>query len=114
MGMDELDRLLSTEEPLVPSAGFTARVMDAVHDAAALPPPLPFPWGRFLTGVLASLTSLASGAQLVTGLEASALGAALARHADLAAPVGYALGVAAACLVTLRVRLQFAERDVWP
>lgn len=112
--MDELDRILSTEEPLIPSSGFTARVMEAVHDAAGQPPPLPFPWGRFLAGVLASLTSLASGAVLVTSPEASALGAALARHADLAAPVGYALGVAAAGLMILRVRLLFAERDVWP
>jgi hypothetical protein len=113
MHMDELDRILSTDEPLTPSSGFTARVMESVHDAAAQPPPLPFPWGRFMTGVLASLASLASGAVLVTSPEASTLGAALAGYADVAAPVGYALAVAAACLVTLRVRLLFAERDVW-
>jgi hypothetical protein len=112
--MDELDRILSTEEPLVPSSGFTARVMEAVHDAAAQPPPLRFPWGRFMTGVLASLTSLASGAVLVTSPEASALATALARHADLATPAGCALGAAVAGLATLRVRLLFAERDVWP
>lgn len=64
--MDELDRILVSEEPLVPSSRFAERVMDAVHDAAAAPPPLPFPWRRFALGLAASVVGIASGAMLVT------------------------------------------------
>lgn len=63
--MDELDRILASEEPLVPSSRFAERVMEAVHDAAAAPPPLPFPWRRFGLGLAASVVSIASGAVLV-------------------------------------------------
>ena len=48
--MDDLDRILASEDPLVPSRGFTARVMEAVDAAATEPPPLPFPWARFAIG----------------------------------------------------------------
>ena len=44
MTHDEIDRILSQEEELLPSAGFTASVMDAVRREAALPAPIPFPW----------------------------------------------------------------------
>ena len=37
--MDDLDRILAEEETLVPSAGFTSRVMTAVRTAAAEEPP---------------------------------------------------------------------------
>ncbi len=46
--MDDLDRILSGDGPIVPSAGFVSRVMDAVQAEAAAPPPIPFPWRRLL------------------------------------------------------------------
>jgi hypothetical protein len=60
MNADDLDRILVSEEELHPSSGFTAAVMARVREAAAEPPPLPFPWPRFVFGglVLAVLTGL--------------------------------------------------------
>jgi hypothetical protein len=48
---DELDRMLATRDEIVPSSGFVASVMDAVHREATTSeptpfPPLAFPWLR--------------------------------------------------------------------
>lgn len=43
---DQIDRILSREEEIIPSAGFTASVMDTVRREAAVPAPIPFPWKR--------------------------------------------------------------------
>jgi hypothetical protein len=40
----EIERILATEEELLPSSGFLSTVMDRVRHEAALPAPLPFPW----------------------------------------------------------------------
>ena len=45
MERDDFDRLLSDDE-IVPSSGFVARVMDAVRGEAAATPAIPFPWSR--------------------------------------------------------------------
>jgi hypothetical protein len=45
-----LDRILSSDEQLVPSSGFVSAVMERVHEEAAAPPPIPFPWKRMLPG----------------------------------------------------------------
>ena len=55
---DELDRIISREDEIVPSSGFVASVMDAVRQEAAasqpIPfPPIPFPWLRALPGFFA-------------------------------------------------------------
>jgi len=55
MTADDLDRILASEEPLIPSSGFAASTMDRVHESASAPPPLPFPWRRFFLGILAAL-----------------------------------------------------------
>ena len=47
---DELERILSAEEDIVPSSGFVALVMEAVHREAAATAPIPFPWKRALPG----------------------------------------------------------------
>ena len=52
MEHDDLDRFLSDDE-IVPSSGFTARVMDAVRAEASMPPAIPFPWLRALPGIAA-------------------------------------------------------------
>ncbi len=69
MKMDEeIDRLLSGEEELAPSSGFTASVMEAVQAASATPPPLPFPWGRALPGlVVAAVVAIAALVSALTG-----------------------------------------------
>ena len=48
----EIDRILATEEELIPSSGFLASVMERVEQESAVPPPIPFPWKRFVPGML--------------------------------------------------------------
>ena len=43
---DQIERILSREEEIVPSAGFTTAVMEAVRREALVPAPIPFPWKR--------------------------------------------------------------------
>lgn len=54
---DPLDTVLLAEfnsaEQLRPSSGFTLSVMDAIREEAVVPPPIPFPWKRFLPGAIA-------------------------------------------------------------
>jgi hypothetical protein len=47
-----LDRILATEEELVPSSGFAASVMERIREEAAEPPPIPFPWKRAIPGIV--------------------------------------------------------------
>ena len=51
---DDLDRILSEEEELLPSSGFATSVMDAVRREASAPPSIPFPWKRALPGLTIS------------------------------------------------------------
>jgi hypothetical protein len=51
--MSDLDRILSSDPVIEPSAGFAARVMGQVRQEATAPPPIEFPWRRFLPGAIA-------------------------------------------------------------
>jgi hypothetical protein len=56
---DELDHtLMSAEEDILPSSGFTRSVMEAVQNEASAPPPIPFPWKRALPGMAAMASAL--------------------------------------------------------
>ena len=64
MWHEDFDRILSSEEPIVPSSGFVDAVMQAVRREAAAPPPISFPWkyalpGLVLTGLLVVVVLLA-------------------------------------------------------
>ena len=64
MWHEDFDRILSSEEPIVPSSGFANAVMQAVRREAATPPPISFPWkwalpGLGLTGLLVVVILLA-------------------------------------------------------
>ncbi len=98
MREDPLDRVLSSDEALVPSAGFTARVMDAVQRVAAEPPPLAFPWGRFTAGLITILLSAALGLWLLQRLDLSPM---LVRLTDLHSELGYAAAAIAGTLAML-------------
>jgi hypothetical protein len=50
---DEMHRILSRENEILPSSGFAVSVMEAVRREAAAPPPIPFPWKRALPGLVA-------------------------------------------------------------
>jgi hypothetical protein len=52
MELSNIDRILASEEPLVPSSGFLDLVMESVREEAATPPPIPFPWKRAVPGIL--------------------------------------------------------------
>src|SRR6516164_3983989 len=65
MTPDELDRILSSEDSLTPSSGFTANVLAAVHMPPAQPLRRPFPWLRFVTGLAASGLMAGAGAILL-------------------------------------------------
>lgn len=47
-----IDRILASEDELIPSSGFLASVMERVQQENAQPAPLPFPWKRLLPGAL--------------------------------------------------------------
>jgi len=54
--MDELDRILGSDEGLEPSSGLTRRVMEAVEEQdRPTPPPILFPWMRLLPALLGAL-----------------------------------------------------------
>jgi hypothetical protein len=57
---EDFDRMLSTQEELIPSSGFVDGVMDAIEYAASTPPPIPFPWRHALPGLAAWLIALVS------------------------------------------------------
>ena len=58
----EIDRILATEETLLPSSGFLASVMERVREEAAAPAPIPFPWKRALPGMVVAAGILGAGA----------------------------------------------------
>jgi hypothetical protein len=49
---DDLDRMLSSDEEIVPSSGFACSVMETIRQSHAAPPPIPFPWRRVVPGVV--------------------------------------------------------------
>jgi|SRR5579863_1843381 len=53
MRHDDLNRILSAQEEIIPSSGFVSSVMDAVRHDAGAPRPIPFPWRRALPGLCA-------------------------------------------------------------
>lgn len=66
---DKIDRILSSNEEILPSAGFTASVMDAVRREASAPAPIPFPWKRaWPVMVLAALTVVFVPIAVVTAI----------------------------------------------
>jgi hypothetical protein len=55
---EKLDHILSTEDVLMPSSGFLESVMERVREEAAAPPPIPFPWRRFVPGIVLAVAVL--------------------------------------------------------
>jgi len=50
--VDAMDHILAAEEEIVPSSGFVAATMERVHEEAAAPAPIPFPWKRVAPGLV--------------------------------------------------------------
>ncbi len=108
-----MDNILANEPELVPSSGFLACVMERVHEEAAAPPPIPFPWKRALPGMILAVGVIGwGGVEFVRSAMQS--GATLTLHApDLPAAVTQHLQqagwVAVACAASLASWL-FARR----
>ncbi len=69
MHPDELDRLLSEEEIITPSAGFVDAVMSEIGREAETPPGIGFPWKYVLAGLAsAALGAAATFSAGLTGL----------------------------------------------
>jgi hypothetical protein len=61
-----LDRILATEEELVPSSGFAASVMERIREEATAPRPIPFPWKRAIPGLVLAAGVFGWGAAELT------------------------------------------------
>ena len=61
MNPESMDRILATEEELVPSSGFLASVMERVQEEASAPPPIPFPWLRAIPALVLATAVLGWG-----------------------------------------------------
>jgi len=72
IGDDDLDRMLSREEELLPSSGFTDSVMDTIWREAVTPRPIPFPWMRALPGLVAGAFALVTAVVTVVTLSGAA------------------------------------------
>jgi hypothetical protein len=99
MTPDDVDRILSAEDQLVPSSHFAMEVMAAVRRPAE-PPPLAFPWFRFVAGVAALVVMAAAGTVLVlrAGPALAPVAAPFESLTAIAPELGYAM---AATLLSL-------------
>ena len=83
MWHEDFDRILSSEEPIVPSSGFADAVMQAVRREAAAPPPISFPWKYALPSL--GLTGLLLVVMLLTPVPAAHAGIVLLASRQLPA-----------------------------
>jgi hypothetical protein len=84
---EQLDRILTQEDALMPSSGFAASVMDAIQDQAAEPAPIPFPWKLALPGIAALFAAIVIIARLtvsaIQGMGQNSSGASFLSQANL-------------------------------
>jgi hypothetical protein len=116
---DDLDRLLSEGEHLLPSSGFAASVMEQIQREAAAPPALPFPWTRAIPGFVALAIAMAAAIWAGVGaFDDPEAGAALEGWArvvldGLARPeVGWTALAAVMTIVPAMVSLRLIRRRV--
>jgi len=111
---DDIDRVLSGEDTIVPSSGFTASVMETVRRDAETPPPIPFPWKRAMPGLVSCVGALAAFLSLGVALPGwgAEVSRRLIRTVDMAKDAGFGW-IAVALLVSLvsvAVSLRLAGR----
>jgi hypothetical protein len=58
MKQEDIDRILSGKQEIVPSSGFLDSVMDAVRREAVAPPPIAFPWRRAAPGLAVAFLAI--------------------------------------------------------
>jgi len=57
---DNIDRILSDDQEVIPSSTFVKNVMATVRREASTPAPVPFPWLRVLPGLAIVAVALAA------------------------------------------------------
>ena len=102
---DELDRILSREEELLPSSGFAVAVMEGVRTEASAPP-IPFPWKRALPGLAAAIVALA----LLAAWIATATSQSSAAPATL--PAAWTANMVGIAAVVLALSLSYASMKI--
>ena len=119
---DQIDRILSGNEEIIPSAGFTATVMEAVRREAAEPAPIPFPWKRaWPVLALAALTVVTIPIVAVTAIvrlasaPASAVPVTSFSRALLPAwvnnpAIGWTIGSLLLAFIAVKFSMQLASR----
>ena len=110
MRSEDIDRMLTHEDDIVPSSGFATSVMEAVTREATAPPPIAFPWKRALPGLSWCLAVIAGF--LVTGLRSSANASATPEAVvppAVLAGVGWIAAALAASLFSAAVSTRIAR-----
>ena len=69
---EPIDRILSSEDTLLPSSGFAAAVMERIHEESVAPAPIPFPWKRIAPGIVMGFAGLGWGAVELTRMAIAA------------------------------------------
>jgi hypothetical protein len=112
MTPEDLDRILSSEERIVPSSGFAAAVLERTREAT--PPCVPFPWRRYLLGLLVLLAMSGLWGWLgvrprVAEAVGGAFGALLSVFADprLGVPLAEAMASLVGAWLVVRLTLGF-------
>ena len=108
--MDDLDRALADDDTLVPSSGFSARVMDSVQDADAEPPPLAFPWRPFAIGLVACVVWAASVISVMNRMDRDLLREVSGLFAGAGPLPLYAAAAMVATLIALGVQRTVLRR----
>ena len=49
---EQIDHILAADEPILPSSGFLASVMERVEEESRVLAPIPFPWKRAFPGIV--------------------------------------------------------------
>jgi len=125
---DEVNRILSREDEILPSSGFAVSVMDAVRREAAAPPPIPFPWKRALPGLVVGgfvlamvfVTVVAATVQLIRSATSGHFSMSLPRlltpilglglQENLASAAGWTVLALLVTFVSVRLSMRLASR----
>jgi hypothetical protein len=65
LASSNLDRILLERDPLLPSSGFAASVLEAVQQQTATRAPIPFPWKRAVPGLAVLFLALTIVARMI-------------------------------------------------
>lgn len=102
---DDLDRILSRDDDIVPSSGFVSSVMDAVRGEAATPPAIPFPWRRAVPGLVAWAVTLVAVVVAAFGWTEDPSASAIAGLVEASASIGAGWIVLALLMSFVSVKL---------